>query len=485
MALFWALRVGMPTHLEDTMTMASIRSRARADGSASHQVIFRRDGRRSPQEFATFDDYAEAVRFQDTLDRLGVETALEMLAVRESGATVTTVQDWCHRHIEELTGVTEGTRVRYRSIADKGLGKLAPLPIQALSPRAVALWVNTLRDSGLSPKTIANRHGLLYAAMERARDSGLVAVNPCKETRLPAPNGPDMVCLTGYEFTRLLAHVRPDAQDLVTSLVATGQRFGEATALQVQDWDPGNRRVSIIRAWKYSGTSRPTLGTPKTKRSRRNTSVPLDVADIYTRHCEGKAPTDFIFTNSKGEPWRASNFHSSVWQPAVTCANGEDWELRRAQWEPDRRKTASTKRVPWRIPAEVPLGKRPRIHDLRHTAASWWLQAGTPIVAVSRRLGHESIKTTVDTYGHLSPAEDAAMDEVMNLALVSTFPQIENRRRPVGVHKTQRQRRRLMGGSDMGQQAATATSIVMESIATGRPVSDVLHEVIATLGIER
>lgn len=408
------------------MTMASIRSRVRADGSASHQVIYRRDGRRSPQEFATFDDYAEATRFKDTLERLGAEAALDMLAVRESGATVVTVQDWCHRHIDELTGVTEGTRVRYRSMVDKGLGKLAPLPVQALSPRAVALWVNTLQASGLSAKTIANRHGFLYAAMERARDDGVVTVNPCKGTKLPAPDGEQMVCLTPYEFTFLLSFIRPDARDLVTALVGTGHRFGEETALQVQDWDPSNRRVSVVRAWKYTGTSSALLGTPKTKRSRRNTSVPPDIAAIYARNCEGKTPTDFIFTNSKGQPWRASNFHSSIWQPAVACANGEDWELKRAKWEPERRKTASAKRVPWRVPAEVPLGKRPRIHDLRHSAASWWLQAGMPIVAVSRRLGHESIKTTVDTYGHMSPVEDAAMDEVMTIALSSTFPQIEN-----------------------------------------------------------
>ncbi len=30
-------------------------------------------------------------------------------------------------------------------------------------------------------------------------------------------------------------------------------RFGEATALQAQDWDAGNRRLSIVRAWKFSG----------------------------------------------------------------------------------------------------------------------------------------------------------------------------------------------------------------------------------------
>lgn len=42
-------------------------------------------------------------------------------------------------------------------------------------------------------------------------------------------------------------------------------------------------------------------------------------------------------------------------------------------------------------------------HDLRHTFASTALAEGVPISEVSRWLGHESITTTVDLYGHLVP----------------------------------------------------------------------------------
>jgi len=47
------------------------------------------------------------------------------------------------------------------------------------------------------------------------------------------------------------------------------------------------------------------------------------------------------------------------------------------------------------------LEKDTRIHDLRHTHASWLIAAGRPLPSIQRRLGHESITTTVDTYGHL------------------------------------------------------------------------------------
>jgi integrase len=47
------------------------------------------------------------------------------------------------------------------------------------------------------------------------------------------------------------------------------------------------------------------------------------------------------------------------------------------------------------------LAKEPRIHDLRHTCASWMLNSGVRIEVVQAHLGHESIQTTVDRYGHL------------------------------------------------------------------------------------
>jgi integrase len=50
---------------------------------------------------------------------------------------------------------------------------------------------------------------------------------------------------------------------------------------------------------------------------------------------------------------------------------------------------------------EKGLAKRPRVHDLRHTCASWMILAGVPLPVIQQHLGHESIETTVAVYGHL------------------------------------------------------------------------------------
>lgn len=407
--------------------MASIETRILRDGTATHRVRFRRGGRGTPQESVTFETYAAAEAFKSNMDRFGVEVALEILDAGATAVAPATLAEWASDYVEHKAGITEGTRIRYRGIVARDLGKMGALPLTAVTERAVATWILTQQAEGASAKTIANKHGLLYAVMEKARDKGLITANPCAETELPeTANETERVFLTHDEFARLIAHVRPDAQDLVIALVGTGHRFGEATALQVRDWDSGNRRVTISRAWKYSGqSSKPVLGAPKTRRSKRSHTVSPQVAEIYDRLTEGRGGNEFIFTNARGNPWTASAFHSSVWQPAVECANGGDWQAKRAKWEPSRAAKVGGRRKPWLVPAKVPLGKRPRIHDLRHTAASWWLAAGVPVINVSRRLGHESIKTTVDVYGHLSPEQDAAMDAAMEIALSPAVPQIE------------------------------------------------------------
>jgi integrase len=47
--------------------------------------------------------------------------------------------------------------------------------------------------------------------------------------------------------------------------------------------------------------------------------------------------------------------------------------------------------------------RRIKFHDLRHTFASLLIQNDESLAYVKEQLGHSSIKTTVDAYGHLVP----------------------------------------------------------------------------------
>jgi integrase len=52
-----------------------------------------------------------------------------------------------------------------------------------------------------------------------------------------------------------------------------------------------------------------------------------------------------------------------------------------------------------------PIGRRWCFHDLRHTRASLLLARGTPVLDVSRRIGHASAAMTLDVYGHVVPGQ--------------------------------------------------------------------------------
>ena len=53
------------------------------------------------------------------------------------------------------------------------------------------------------------------------------------------------------------------------------------------------------------------------------------------------------------------------------------------------------------------MGIRPiSLHGLRHWFGSYLLTNGVPLFMVSRLMGHASIKTTADIYGHLLQGTD-------------------------------------------------------------------------------
>jgi integrase len=63
------------------------------------------------------------------------------------------------------------------------------------------------------------------------------------------------------------------------------------------------------------------------------------------------------------------------------------------------------------------LAKRPRIHDLRHTHVAWLISDNIPMAAIQRRMGHKSITTTIDRYGHLLPYVDQDLMDSIDRAL--------------------------------------------------------------------
>ena len=301
------------------------------------------------------------------------------------------------------SGVVAGTGVTRQAVSLFLRGRSWPKPTTAHAIEAGIGWPSGKlerraavaagktsvpgKGPGLGPKTIANRHALLSAVCADAVRRGDIPDNPCTRIGLPTGIVEEMVCLTPAEVAELADVIDPRWRDLVIVLVGTGLRWGEATALQcrhvVVDHRRGTASVRVRQAWKDVDSGPMVLGPPKTQRSTRTVTVRRGpVFDALARQVAGKPGTDWVFTSARGCVLRNGSFHGRTWIPAMTVlADERGWE------------------------------KRPRIHDLRHTAATIMLAAGEDINAVSRILGHERVSTTLDRYGHAMPgAHEAALD---------------------------------------------------------------------------
>jgi integrase len=364
--------------------MASLRVRQRKDGSSYTAVLYTLGDK---QTSSSFNDHREAVDFQRLVNRVGPAKAIESWRNRQPTDDGHTVASWCSDHIDRLTGVNQATRTKYRRYVanDIAPSRIGPMPLSALTNHDVAAWFNSLPGSA---KTAANKHGFLAGALNGAVRAKHLSANPCDGHRMRRDAPSEMVFLTDEEFALLHSCVSEHWQPLVEFLVASGARFGEATALKPRDINLTEGTVNIRRAWRYVVGEGFQLGPPKTKRSVRT----IDVAG--TSLAKLNLTGEWVFTNSgrstnggPHDPVRGPNFYTNVWVPALLRAK------------------------------EAGLTKKPRVHDLRHTNASWLIQAGVPLTVVQRHLGHQSIQTTSDRYGHLDRRSSRVVADVVGKAL--------------------------------------------------------------------
>ena len=362
--------------------MASLRTRTRKDGTAYTSVLFNHNGK---QCSASFNSPKDATYFRTLVESVGPKRALELIEL-DRGQDKQTVGEWVQHHIDHLTGVQPATIVRYRAYLKNDIRPfLGDIPLAHLSRDDTSRWVKHLeaqlardKESKASGKTIKNKAAFLSGCLNAAVIEKHIPSNPFLGVRLPEWHRKQMVFLSKQEFATLLGEVTPRWRPLVEFLAASGCRWAEATALQPSDIDLTNGTVQITNAWKKNSGKGYTLGPPKTRSGVRTIDVPTDVLEKLD--LAGK----WVFTNRAGQPVNIQGFHRRVWAPARERAK---------------------------------LGKNVRIHDLRHSNASWLIAAGLPLPVIRDRLGHDDIKTTVNIYGHLDRASGLLASEAIRAVL--------------------------------------------------------------------
>ena len=264
------------------------------------------------------------------------------------------------------------------------------LGLAAIRATTVQQWVKDLQAvKGLAPRTIETIYGIFSSIMRGAVRDGYLRKSPCIDIRLP-DIAPTVVQLLSPAQVVALAAAMPERYGLLVLLGAgAGLRQGEASGLALDRVDQTTGMITVNQQVVVVDR-RPVLASPKTPASVRDVPMPGFLLDAILKHVErfSLGTGDVLCRTAQGTLLRRDYFNKRVWKPAITAA-------------------------------ELPSGTT--FHDLRHTFASTALAEGVPISEVSRWLGHKSITTTVDLYGHLVPEASgrarSALDRAFKLVL--------------------------------------------------------------------
>jgi len=333
-----------------------IRKIQRADG-VRFQVYGRKNGKQV--YVTTCDSKKEAAAAER---RFAVEQ--EMVASGELAP----------EHDAKLT-LAEGAEAWLKMLSDAGarghtaysefmryqiLPLLGSVPIAKLTRAQITAWRDTACKK-YAASTINSAIGALSSAFTWfVEEKRWLDANPCRGVaQAEVPERAYNWIKTRGELERLLLTCADDLRDMIAVSVGTAIRIDEMLHLQWDDVDLENRLITIQRGRK---------GPPKGGRIRH---VPIldSVLHVFKARALRRSGGVLVFPGKEGRV-RAQSPVTQAYKAA----------LKRAQMDTSLR---------W--------------HDLRHTAASWWVMSGGDIFRLSKLMGHRKVEITQRTYAHLAP----------------------------------------------------------------------------------
>lgn len=244
------------------------------------------------------------------------------------------------------------------------------------------------RLESVKSKTVINELVPTKEMFRHAVRWGYIKVSPAEYVEKPRVEKEEMAILTPQEIKVLLDdtkdyQMRTALKDstyiVVLTALFTGLRRGELFGLQTEDIDWSTNQIHVRRSlWRGQ------FSTPKSMLSVRKVDMTPFLAAELEEHIFHRPPSDLdlVFCNTKGGLIDPDDFIKRQFIPA----------LKRA---------------------EVSVV---RFHDLRHTNVALRIEQGQNIKYIQRQLGHASIQTTLDRYGHLikdaDPKQAKKLDEL-------------------------------------------------------------------------
>jgi integrase len=237
-----------------------------------------------------------------------------------------------------------------------------------------------LGETKLSGYTTHQAHRVLRAALRQAVKEGRIAHNPLDLVTPPRLPSKEIKPLFPEQAETLIEQTEDDRlHALWVLLLTTGMRVGEALGLGWEDVNLEAGTLLIHRQLQHHPGEGKVLAEPKTQRSRRTVHLAAGTITALRHHqtqqkleriAEGPKWTEngLVFRTQTGGMLEHSTVLHALHRALDACG----------------------------LP-------RIRVHDLRHTAATYLLSIGTHPRVVQDLLGHSSYTLTMNTYSHVVP----------------------------------------------------------------------------------
>lgn len=356
--------------------MASIRKRVSKDGRTStYAVLFNHDGKQRSKSFTT---ESAAKKFRSLVDALGPQDALEAGRQANSKTATRTVDslfvEWLALKRADMT--VEGHRDYERGYAKWIKPTFGWRDAELVTEREVQRWVDQALRANLGPKAVAKQHALLHGMFKWASSKtvGHIANDPCTETKLPRRKKRPPRGLSIPELHAMLTAAtdadQQDAADVIAVMAGTGWRPGEVLGLTAGYVDVmPNGAVYVTMASVYR-RGEGIVEDGKTEAAGRRIRVMGEGAAVLRRRVVGRGINEPVFPHpSTGKPWSPASFGRHYWPKVIEAAGLKE--------------------------------RGPTPYWLRHTHVALCHAAGLTLPEIQRRIGHESIQTTIDVYGRM------------------------------------------------------------------------------------
>jgi integrase len=356
----------------------------RKDGRLLAQVFVRRGGKRKGKVFGPRALAAAKAWKRETEVALtrGEITAGVSPTLRKASEVFLAGMEEGTIRTRSRTHYKPSTIARYRRALDQHLlDQLGSFKLNEITSGRLERLKETLQAKPLAANSVRNAMMPLLAIYRWAVRHDYVAVDPTRDLELPLDDGRRDRFATPAEVELLISTLAEKDRPLWATAFYAGLRRGELMALR---WEDVDLATGVIRVLRNHDPESKTTGDPKSLAGKRRVPVPPVLREHLLAHRMRAANHPLVFARSTLAGRR----------------RGEDGPFSDSGMGQRAHKR-------WKGRGLEPI----TLHACRHTFAALMIAAMAEAGKFNPKrlqqiMGHSSITTTYDRYGHLMPGDE-------------------------------------------------------------------------------